>query len=395
MVWNGQVVHYSLTDVGIKRSHNQDAFGISAAHSQDVFESRGHLFLVADGMGAHAVGELASKMAVDTIPHNYAKTRGLEPIAALRQAVVEANQAIYERGTQNPGFQGMGTTTTALLLLPEGAHVAHVGDSRCYRLRGPRVEQLSYDHSLQWEIARRQHVAPEELTSVPSNIIVRSLGPEARVEVDTSGPYDIQEGDKFLLCSDGLTGRVADRELGAVINHLPGQEACQFLVDLANLRGGIDNITIILVEIGDPDNRGPFKPVVADTRFNGKRLWKAARRKLEDLRRWYRQRGQEPEPPPPPPPVYRVCDCSLQPRLIENLAKAERNLREMGVEESWQVNWTLLHDTRGKAEEHAREGRLSEAFREFCRAISVLSVGQSKHRDKQEVLLPNWDTKER
>ena len=142
-------------------------------------------------------------------------------------------------------------------------------------------------------------VAPPDTACLAESEVRFLVGPpaetalEANVQVDTCGPYDIQVGDKFLLCSDGLTGRVVDRELGAVVNHLPGQEACQVLVDLANLSGGIDNITIILVQIGDPENRGPFKPAAAESRFNGKRLWTATHRKLGELRRWYRQRGQE------------------------------------------------------------------------------------------------------
>src|SRR5437588_4104701 len=126
------------------------------------WRERGHFSLVADGMGAHAVGELASKLAVDSIPHIYSKYAQDGPITALRKAFVETNVTIHTRGQQNKEFEGMGTTATALLLKPEGAWVAHVGDSRAYRVRGGQIEQLSFDHSLVWELARRQKVNPDE-----------------------------------------------------------------------------------------------------------------------------------------------------------------------------------------------------------------------------------------
>src|SRR5262249_45104221 len=153
------------------------------------------------------------------------------------------------RGQQNKEFEGMGTTATALLLRPEGAWIAHVGDSRAYRVRGGMIEQLSFDHSLVWELARRQNISPDALQGIPSNVIVRSLGPEPLVQVDLEGPHPVQAGDLFLLCSDGLSGPVSDREIGAVARALPPHEACRCLVDLANLNGGPDNITAVVVRV--------------------------------------------------------------------------------------------------------------------------------------------------
>src|SRR5213078_2540000 len=126
---------------------------------------------------------------------------------ALERAVVEANQVIHTRGQQNAEFKGMGTTGTALVLREDGALVGHVGDSRAYRVRGGVIEQLSFDHSLLWELARRQRKHPDELTGIPPNVIVRSLGPEASVQVDVEGPHPLEAGDVFLLCSDGLSGQ--------------------------------------------------------------------------------------------------------------------------------------------------------------------------------------------
>ena len=146
-----QIDHASLTDVGVRRSHNQDSHAIQLARDDEQWHERGHLFLVADGMGAHAVGEKASEQAAGLIPHTYHKYVSQGAAAALRKAFVEANATIHACGQQNREFEGMGTTTTAVLIRPEGAWVAHVGDSRAYRIRDGVIQQLSYDHSLVWE----------------------------------------------------------------------------------------------------------------------------------------------------------------------------------------------------------------------------------------------------
>src|SRR5262249_29115161 len=160
----------------------------------------------------------------------------------------------------------MGTTTTALLLRPEGVWIAHVGDSRAYRIRDHEIEQLTFDHSLVWEYARRQRVDPDKVEGIPSNVIVRSLGPEPLVQVDIEGPHPVRAGDVYVLCSDGLSGQVTDHELGAVASVLPPAEACRFLVDLANLRGGPDNITVVILRIGISSSRGSNRAVQGQRR---------------------------------------------------------------------------------------------------------------------------------
>src|SRR4029077_13310793 len=148
--------------------------------------------MVADGMGGHAVGEKASAKAVRDIPHTYHKHAHEGAAPALRKAFLEANAGIHAVGQENPEFRGMGTTATALLLRPEGAWVGHVGDSRAYRVRNGVIEQISFDHSLVWEMAKRQGVDPDGLQGIPSNVIVRSLGPEPLVQVDVEGPHKLQ-----------------------------------------------------------------------------------------------------------------------------------------------------------------------------------------------------------
>src|SRR5882757_3799777 len=249
-VWQKFLETAEISDVGLRRSNNQDSFSRVLASSDDQWQRRGHLFIVADGMGAHAAGELASKMAVDTITHSYYKLPDASPAEALRKAIEEANNKIHSRGQANPDFKGMGTTTSSLAILPEGAVVGHVGDSRVYRLRGNRLEQLSFDHSLVWEMSAAGQVPKDALPGfVPKNIITRSLGPHAEVKVDLEGPYPLEAGDAFLLCSDGLTGQVQDAEIAALLQCLPIADAAQVMIDLANLRGGPDNVTVTIIHV--------------------------------------------------------------------------------------------------------------------------------------------------
>ncbi len=175
--------------------------------------------MVADGMGAHAAGELASKLAVDNISHTYFKLRDLYPPAALRQAIRDANATIHAKGQSSIGFQGMGTTCSCLVLLPQGALVAHIGDSRIYRLRGDLLEQLTFDHSLVWEMAAAGQMAEADVPSyIPKNVITRSLGPHPSVHIDLEGPFSAESGDKFLICSDGLSGPIVDEEIGVLLH---------------------------------------------------------------------------------------------------------------------------------------------------------------------------------
>src|SRR4051812_36886193 len=215
----------------MRRSNNQDSHSVVRASTAEVWRQRGHLFMVADGMGAHAVGELASKMACDNIPHNYTKTKTNTPSEAITKAYREVGALIHSRASANRDFQGMGTTSSALLLLPEGALIAHVGDSRVYRIRQQRIDQLSFDHSLVWELVRRNHLTSEQANlSVPKNVITRSLGPEVEIEVDVEGPLAVDLGDVYLLCSDGLSGPVGDDELGAFAGNFHPRDASRYLV---------------------------------------------------------------------------------------------------------------------------------------------------------------------
>jgi len=249
-IWSHCLEYAALSDIGLRRSNNQDSYKVVLAGDQADFQQRGHLFIVADGMGAHAAGELASKMATDVIPLDYRKLVDQSPAEAILSALVDANRQIHTRGQASPEFRGMGTTATALLLLPVGALLAHVGDSRAYRLRGNRIEQLTFDHSLVWEMKASGQMPEGEVPAfIPKNIITRSLGPNPAVHVDVEGPYPVAAGDTFLLCSDGLSGQVTDDEIGLILNCLPPNEAAQALIDVACLRGGPDNITVTVARV--------------------------------------------------------------------------------------------------------------------------------------------------
>lgn len=210
----------------------------------------GHLFVVADGMGGHAVGDLASRITVETLPHVYFKRDAQSIEQRLRESIQAANKAINDRGRENRDFEGMGTTCSVLSLSERGAVVGHVGDSRVYRVRGDRIEQLTFDHSLQWEMIRMGRATAENVELFhPRNVITRCLGPDLSVQVDIEGPFSVQTGDQFLLCSDGLTNHVTDTEIGQVLSALPPADSSRLLINLANCRGGSDNCTVVVVAI--------------------------------------------------------------------------------------------------------------------------------------------------
>jgi len=249
------LVHAAISDIGMRRSNNQDSFTVALASDEEFWRTRGHLFIVADGMGAHAAGELASKITVDTIPLLYHKYRDTPPPEALKRALEETNTEVHRKGEANLDFHNMGTTCSAMTLVPQGALIAHIGDSRIYRLRQGLLEQLTFDHSLVWEMQAAGQIpeGSDLAASLPKNVITRSLGPNASIKVDLEGPFPLQIGDIFLMCSDGLSGQLTDEEIGVLLGVLPPHESAQALVDVANLEGGPDNITVIISKVQGPE----------------------------------------------------------------------------------------------------------------------------------------------
>jgi len=275
------LIYCDRTDIGRRRSSNQDGKSVLPANPQQ-FRSRGWLFIVADGMGAHAAGELASAIAADRVPKIYEKHSQYSPPLALKLSLQQVNAEINAKGESGHEFKGMGTTCTTLVLLPRGAIVGHIGDSRCYRIRGRTVEQLSRDHSLVWELETAGGMSREQANdAAPKNIITRSMGPHPRVDVDLEGPFPVTAGDVFLLCSDGLSGQVTDEEIGLLSAELEPAEAVPALIGLALVRGAPDNVTVIVARAGEEEASKPSRkdeswPMTEEgttTRRNTFRAW--------------------------------------------------------------------------------------------------------------------------
>ncbi|MCP4782200.1 MAG: serine/threonine-protein phosphatase [Fuerstiella sp.] len=245
------LVHYaSRTDVGMRRAANQDSLAVRLCSEYEEWSRCGHLFVVADGMGGHSVGDLASRIAVESLPLAYFKIDAASMSERLMGALTAGNRAINDKARENPEFADMGTTCTVLSLSSEGAYVGHVGDSRTYRVRDGVIEQLSFDHSLQWEMIRQGRATMDNVDMLhPRNVITRCLGPDQNVTIDVEGPFDVRAGDQFVLCSDGLTGHISDTEIGAVVSSMPPAEASRLLINLANCRGGADNITVVIAHV--------------------------------------------------------------------------------------------------------------------------------------------------
>jgi PPM family protein phosphatase len=381
--WDDLIIG-AATDTGMRRSNNQDSYIIVRASGAEAWRHRGHLFMVADGMGAHAVGELASKMACDNIPHNYNKIKNGSPADAITKAYQTVSAQIHGRAAANRDFQGMGTTSSTLLLLPEGALIAHVGDSRVYRIRNARIEQFSFDHSLVWELVRRNHLTPDQAQkAVPKNVITRSLGPDPVVEVDLEGPLAVETGDVFLLCSDGLSGLVADPELGAFAGNFHPDDACRYLLHLANLRGGIDNITVVTVRIGpwlDPSASasdfaaapGQSGPVAAVAPKRGRGL------SLSNFFSPLKGRAAVAHPVEDNP--YRAAECPLDETLIDGLTEVVRQAQATAIERAWPLDWALLANFRREGEEARSAGDLRAALRCLGEAIVILGLAGRVHR---------------
>lgn len=240
-----------VSDVGRRRANNQDSKAVLRPCTREQYRRRGWLFLVADGMGAHAAGEMASGMASELVPLAYEKKASLSPPLALLESIEHANTEIHARGESAADLKGMGTTCTVLALVPRGVIVGHVGDSRAYRVRGRTIEQLTRDHSLAWEMEAARGPGEDAGPAPPKNIITRSMGPHAHVVIDREGPFPVESGDVFVVCSDGLSGQVNDEEIGLLAGQLPPTEAGKALLGLALLRGAPDNVTLIVARAGD------------------------------------------------------------------------------------------------------------------------------------------------
>ncbi|MCH9627183.1 MAG: Protein phosphatase PrpC [Chlamydiales bacterium] len=244
-----QIECVGKSDVGQVRDHNEDVWA--------TFPNKG-LFLLADGMGGHAAGEIAADQAVKCLHelvkkwHPTKQTSPDEAVSFFRESLIKVNAQIYQKGQDEPSLSGMGTTICALYFLQNQAVVAHVGDSRIYRLRNRQLEQLTEDHSLVAELISLGAMRADEGESFPyKHILTRAIGTHATIE-PTVNYLTIEAGDYFLLCSDGLTNYITDAEIERILGQQSAADArAQELVDLANAHGGGDNITLVLVGVHD------------------------------------------------------------------------------------------------------------------------------------------------
>ncbi len=419
----GALESAALSDVGLRRGNNQDSYAVVLAADDADWRRRGHLFLVADGMGAHAAGELASKMACESIGHAYRKLLDRQPVDALSEAVVAANATIHDRGQANTEFQGMGTTCSVLVLLPRKALIAHVGDSRVYRLRNSQLDQLTFDHSLVWEMmAAGQLPCGDVANFIPKNIITRSLGPHAEVQVDLEGPLELEAGDTFLLCSDGLSGQVKDEEIGAVLSALSPQEAVRVLVDIANLRGGPDNITAIAARVsalptdGD-DEVEPLPPIHPTGSSTHPALWIGMAACLVGalalgaggyyiaafigvlLAAAAAVIALLPNLSPGKPPAehadrgakrvgpYATFDCTPNAAAVAVLCQMAQQLRDAAKDEHWTLDWGRFNAYGEQAQTALASRDFKNAIRQYALAISFMMSeirGQSVRKDQRD-----------
>jgi protein phosphatase len=413
MRWEQVIKYGTLSDIGFRRQNNEDASIVQICSDPEIWRKYGHVLLVADGMGGHAAGELASKLAADTLPQTFYKARDKDVPSALKEAIEVTNKTINDRGTQNKDFQRMGTTCSSLVLGPDGATIGHVGDSRVYRIRGDRIDQLTFDHSLQWELLRENKVSRDEiLLREPRHIITRSLGPEPVVKVDIEGPYPVLPDDVFVLCSDGLTGHLNDAEIGTIARELQPEEACRLLVNLANLRGGSDNITVVVVRVGAV----PPEVLVGDEHqqraMEQKRgwLWLAGfwaiavlfvvgvilllfRHQLEGIVSiaasasvllvmmfFFLRRLRSPSISVDPAETvlwspYATASARLTKKFLGHLAAVEAELQRTATAESWTIDWTRHENAYAQAKTAYSARDYSRSFAHYAQAVNSLMAG--------------------
>jgi protein phosphatase len=243
------------SNVGMKRAHNEDAFYLPESE---------RLAIVADGMGGHASGEVASRMAVDTIVGFFKATQDDQQLTwpfkmdhgnrydtnRMVTAIKLANLKIHEQAQKDPRCHGMGTTVVSTLFADRALIIGHVGDSRLYRWREGSLKQLTEDHSLLNDYIKMKNLSPDEIASFPhKNVIVRALGMKDTVQVDVHVEQPVL-GDLYLLCSDGLSGMIKDDEISVLVESEKDLDAmCERLIGEANKNGGVDNITVVAVRV--------------------------------------------------------------------------------------------------------------------------------------------------
>lgn len=262
-----RAIAIGASDVGLQREHNEDSYVVLTEYD---------LYVVADGMGGHRAGDVASKLATETISEFFKSTANddvtwpfhfdtnlSEEENRLLTGIRVANRQIFERSSRSRECHGMGTTVVGAMfsMRKQRMYIGHVGDSRCYRVRGGEIQLLTRDHSLINDyLLAMPDLTEEQRSELPKNVITRALGMQDQVVVDLQHD-DPQVGDVYVLCSDGLSGMVEDDEILKIVDESAGlREACQALIARANAHGGEDNVTAVLIRIDAADDSVPDGP---------------------------------------------------------------------------------------------------------------------------------------
>ena len=249
-----------FSDPGRKRPNNEDWLGTFRPEDPARLAEKGNLFLLADGMGGHQAGEMASRQAVDRVIRVYMEHQGRDVAAGLKRAVEAANAALYASSGKLQQGQNSGTTLVAGVIRRGSLWVANVGDSRAYLLRRGSLEQISQDHS--WAAAGERAGLGEDWAG--RHVLTRALGTRPQVEVDLFGPLPLEVGDRLILCSDGLTTPLSDAEICDIAGRYRPQKASEALVRAANERGGPDNVSVLVAEVKGPGQAPRKVPAVPD-----------------------------------------------------------------------------------------------------------------------------------
>ncbi len=239
------------TDLGHVRENNEDKFDFMEPNESDVLARKGRVYAVADGMGGHSAGQIAAELSLNVFIRAYYADKSPEVERGLTDSVREANEYVVDVARTVPGRQGMGATLTAVALRDDDLFIAQVGDSRCYLLREGKLEQLTVDHSWVQEQVSSGAMSLEDAEQSPfRNVITRSMGGAPEVEPDVTA-VKVKVGDRFLLCSDGLSGMIPGPEIAMLLGSGSPSAAVWNLIDRANAYGGKDNITALILEIAE------------------------------------------------------------------------------------------------------------------------------------------------
>jgi len=258
---HGDIRAIVVSDVGCVRTNNEDAARFVRPSNSAIRFQKGYLAIVADGMGGHAAGEIASQLAVETIAKTYYQ-REESPEESLFLAFTKANREIWQSASKNSQQRGMGTTCTTIVLSDNRLYLAHVGDSRAYLLQKGQFFQVSTDHTYVQTLVDQGVITPAEAEKHPErNVLTRAMGTHSKVEIDVARlNYTFAENDRLLLCTDGLYDYLNNEELAQLLLNPNLNEAAQQLVESAKQRGGHDNITVLIIEKVPADTFQPAKP---------------------------------------------------------------------------------------------------------------------------------------